>query len=99
MNVVPFRASPRRRPMWPVQPPPALGPNLPAPSRFAAADAKHDDRLRMRQNLAALAVVAFLLVLGIWLIDRLQTYSRTMACIEFGHRACLKLNVDEITKR
>jgi hypothetical protein len=47
----------------------------------------------MQQNLAAALAVAFLLVLGAWLIDRLQTYARVMACFEFGHRNCLPLNV------
>ena len=101
MTVIPFRAArSRRRPVWPVQPPPALGPTVPASSRTTAAEDDRDgDRLRMRQNLSALAVVAFLLVFGVWLIDRLQAYSRTMACIESGHRSCLKLDVDAALKR
>lgn len=49
----------------------------------------------MQQNLAALVVVIGLLVLGTWLIDRLMAYSRTLACIEFGHRSCLKLDVNQ----
>ena len=48
----------------------------------------------MQQNLAALAVVVVLLVLGAWMIDRLMAYSRTLACIEFGHRSCMKLDVN-----
>jgi hypothetical protein len=48
----------------------------------------------MLENLGALAVVVVLLVLGAWLIERLQAYSRTMACIESGHRSCLQLDVE-----
>jgi hypothetical protein len=100
MTVIPFRAArSRQRPSWPVQPPPALGANVPASSRSEAEDDRDGDRLRMRQNLGALAVVVFLVVFGVWLIDRLQAYSRTMACIESGHRSCLKLNVDAAIKR
>ena len=48
----------------------------------------------MQQNLAALAVVVVLLVLGAWIIDRLIGYSRTLACIEYGHRSCMKLDIE-----
>jgi hypothetical protein len=54
-----------------------------------------EDRQRMRENLAALVVVVLLLVLGVWLIERLSIYSRNLACIEFGHRSCLKLDVGQ----
>jgi hypothetical protein len=57
------------------------------------------DRVRMQQNLAALAVVIFLVASGIWLIDRLQLYSRTLACIEAGHRNCIKLDLKGIADR
>lgn len=53
----------------------------------------------MHQNLAALALVIVLLVLGAWMIERLRIYSRTMACIEAGHRSCLKLDIDQPTPR
>lgn len=49
----------------------------------------------MRENFGAIAVVAILLALGVWMIDRLSAYSRTMQCIESGHRSCLKLDVDQ----
>jgi hypothetical protein len=45
--------------------------------------------------LAALAVVVVLLVLGAWIIDRLIGYSRTLACIEYGHRSCMKLDIGQ----
>jgi len=97
MNVVPFRA-PRRRPSWPVQPPPALGAAIAASDRPDAAD-QADDRLRMQQNLAVLAAVAVLVLLGIWIIDGMQRYTRTLACIETGHRACAVLDVDQLPRR
>ena len=53
----------------------------------------------MRQNLAVLAVVVVLLVLGVWMIDRLRAYSRAMACIESGSRSCLKLDVNQSPSR
>ena len=92
MTVIPFRRPASRRPfVRPVEPPAALSANAAAPSQ-SAADAA-EDRRRMQQNIAALAVVVVLLVLGTWLIDRLVAYSRTMACIEYGHRSCLKLDI------
>jgi hypothetical protein len=53
----------------------------------------------MRENLAALAVVVVLLLFGAWLIERLSAYSRTLACIEYGHRSCLKLDVGQLPPR
>ncbi len=38
-------------------------------------------------------------VFGAWLIERLSAYSRTLACIEFGHRSCLKLDVGQLPPR
>ena len=93
MTVIPFRRPAPRRPfVRPVEPPAALAANAAAPSRYAA-DAS-EDRRRMQQNLAALAVVVVLLVLGAWIIDRLIGYSRTLACIEYGHRSCMKLDIE-----
>ena len=91
MNVIPLdRARSRLRPHRRIEPPSALG-GLAAPaSRGPAAD-EADDRLRRRQNLAALGVIVAIVVLGTWLIDSLQYYSRLQACVEAGHRNCLPL--------
>jgi hypothetical protein len=91
MNVIPIeRARSRLRPHQRIEPPSALGGPAPAQRGLPAAD-DADDRLRMRQNLAAVVVIAAIVVLGSWLIDNLQHYSRLQACIEAGHRNCLPL--------
>ena len=91
MTVVPFRRprSAHRFP-HPVEPPAALTGEASAASR--SADDAAEDRRRMLQNVAALALVVVLLVLGTWLIDRLRAYSRTLACIDSGHRSCMQLD-------
>jgi hypothetical protein len=48
-----------------------------------------EDRLRMRQNLAAALVVALLVTLGFWIIDHLRTGTGDAVCIEAGHQDCL----------
>ena len=53
------------------------------------------DRLRMEQNLGALIAVVLIVTLGAWLIDRLAAYSRTMACIDAGHRNCVPLDIQQ----
>jgi len=90
MNVVPLEDA-RARLRRPVQPPPALSSAIPAASRAQADDA-FDDRLRMRQNMAVLAVTIAIVVLGTWLIDSLRYYSRQQTCIEAGHRNCVPLD-------
>jgi hypothetical protein len=88
MTVVPFRR-PRAQPRFtrPVEPPAALGGGGRRAGQVDLA-AVLEDRRRMRQNWAALAVVVVLILLGAWLIERLRIYSRTLACIEAGHRSC-----------
>lgn len=91
MNVIRLdRARSRLRPGRRVEPPSALGGMIPPASRAQTAD-EVDDRLRMRQNLAALAVIVAIVVAGFWLMDSLSYYSRLQACVEAGHRNCLPL--------
>ena len=93
MNVVPFR--PRLRhptgQFGPLSPPAALGTYGPADAQPVDAT---EERRRMQQNLAAFLAVTIIVVLGGWLIDRLSSYSRTMACIEANHRKCKLLEVE-----
>ena len=94
MTVIPFRRPPSRRQLaHPIEPPAALGGAAPA-QRPSLPD-PFEDRRRMQQNWAALAVVVVLLLLGTWLIDGLRTYSRTLACIESGHRNCMPLDTGQ----
>jgi hypothetical protein len=60
-------------------------------SRSASED-DFEDRRRMQQNLAAFLLVVVLLVVGGWMIERLKAYSRTLACLEAGHRSCAVLD-------
>ncbi len=92
MTVIPFKdARSRLRPVPPVRPPPALSSSIPAGSRPGLEDAL-EDRVRMRQNMAALIVTVAIVVLGTWLIDSLRYYSRIQTCIEAGHRNCLPVD-------
>jgi hypothetical protein len=89
MNVISLKAARSRlRSIKPVQPPPALISSIPADARALAGD-NAEDRLRMRQNFAALAVIVCIVVLGSWLMESLSTYSRIQTCIEAGHRNCV----------
>jgi hypothetical protein len=103
MTVVPFRrVRPPNRDARPgsfarIEPPPALSTD--ARGDLQSPPDPAEDRQRMSENLAAIAIVAVLLVLGVWMIDRLAAYSRTMQCIESGHRSCLKLDVGQLPPR
>jgi flagellar biogenesis protein FliO len=92
MNVIPFPRV-RTRPSFarPVEPPAALGGEMPGSSQSASED-DFEDRRRMQQNLAALLLVVVLLFVGAWMIDRLKSYSRTLACLESGQRYCTVLD-------
>ena len=95
MNVVSLKTA-RSRPRpgspsgAPVRPPPALA--SPIPANVRAEPHGDDDRVRMRQNLAAMIVIVCIVVLGTWLIESLRTYSRIQTCIEVGHRNCVPVD-------
>ena len=91
MNVIPFKLprSPRRVGP-PIVPPALLSGGVPPSSRALSAD-DEEDRLRMRQNLAAMAAIVTIVLLGGWLIDSLRHYSRLQMCIEAGHRNCIPI--------
>lgn len=65
---------------------------MPAGSRVHPIADDDEDRVRMKQNFAALAVIIGIVVVGSWLIDGLRTYSRIQMCIEAGHRNCVPVD-------
>jgi hypothetical protein len=69
------------------------GPILPPGTDLHDAHAAQEERRRMRQNLGAVAVVVLIVAVGGWLISQIQTASRIQACIDYGHRNCLPLNI------
>jgi hypothetical protein len=96
MNVIPLdraRARLRSRIGAPrrIEPPAALTSPV-RPHAQAAAD-ESEDRLRMRQNLAAFLVIVAIVGAGTWLMASLHYYSRLQSCMEAGHRNCLPLQV------
>jgi hypothetical protein len=98
MNVIPFPRRPRPQFSRPVEPPSALGGEL-MHAGAASSEDVFEDRRRMRQNLATLALVVVLVITGAWLIERLRIYSRTMACIESGHRSCAVVDPRHLPSR
>ena len=94
MTVIPFRARAQRlRPA--AHATGGARPFRPALSPGRCRSTPAEDRLRMQQNVGALIAVLLIVVLGAWLIDRLTTYSRTLACIEAGHRNCATLDIQQ----
>jgi hypothetical protein len=91
MNVISLdHARSRLRAARRIEPPSALA--VPVRPACPAYDEDHgEDRLRMRQNVAAFLVIAAIVGLGFWLMDSLHYYSRLQTCIEAGHRNCLPL--------
>lgn len=91
MNVVSLKAARARlRPDQPIRPPPALTSPVRASVRAHPGD-DFEDRMRMRQNFAAFAVILCIIVLGAWLMESLQAYSRLQVCLEAGHRNCVPI--------
>ena len=73
-----------------IEPPSALG--VPVRPALTAHDADDDeDRLRMRQNVAAFLAIVAIVGVGAWLMDSLDYHSRLQTFVEAGHRNCLPL--------
>jgi hypothetical protein len=81
----------RLRPVRPVAPPAALTASTPVDARAHPVD-DLEDRVRMRQNVAAVLVIVAIVGVGSWLIDSLRHYSRIQTCIEAGHRNCVPVD-------
>lgn len=47
-----------------------------------------DERLRMKQNLAAAVVLALLMAAGLWLVSELAANSHVLTCLEAGAPNC-----------
>jgi hypothetical protein len=99
MNVIPFPQERSQRALArTVEPPPALsGPIAGARASSSREEEfeefeEFEDRRRMQQNLAACVLVVVLIVTGAWIVERLKIYSRTLACLESGHRHCVVLD-------
>jgi hypothetical protein len=93
MKVISLQAARTRlRPSRPIEPPPVLTAAIPASAQAHAADDIDEDRMRMRQNLAAFLVILAIVVFGSWLIESLRAYSRIQTCLEAGHHNCVPID-------
>jgi hypothetical protein len=95
MNVIPFpRERSQRALPHAIEPPPALaGPTAGARASSREEEfAEFEDRRRVQQNFAACLLVVVLIVTGAWILERLKVYSRTLACLQSGHRQCIVLD-------
>jgi hypothetical protein len=81
-----------------IEPPSALAVPV-RPAHHGDATDVEDDRLRMRQNVAAFLVILAIVGLGSWLMTSLHYHSRLQACIEAGHRNCLPLDPKYMASR
>ena len=90
MNVISLdRARSRLRGSRRIEPPTALV--CVQPARLARDSDVEEDRLRMRQNVAAFLAIVAIVGVGAWLMESLHYHSRLQTCVEAGHRNCLPL--------
>jgi len=56
--------------------------------RYPQADEPDDYRHRMMTNVAGVAVVALLIVIGIWIADTMASMRKNQDCVLSGRRGC-----------
>ncbi len=57
-------------------------------SVWERADLRAEDRRRMSQNIAAGLFVVALVCAGMWVIDGVMAYSKSMSCLQYRHKVC-----------
>ena len=49
----------------------------------------HDEDAGVRRNFIALAFVAIIVIVGLWLTTSFREHNRTLECISRGHHDCV----------
>ncbi len=88
------RLRPRPEAIAPVSLPPVTPPETFDEEKFA----QREERRRMHQNLAAVAIAVAIVFAGTWMINQIQIYSRIQACLDYGHRNCVPLNLGHVAR-
>jgi hypothetical protein len=93
-RVVPFRRS--GVPRWPAVPTP------PGPVRDLAkyehAEAADDYRHRMTMNALGLLVTILLMIVGLWLVDKIAEMRKNQDCYLSGRRNCTQIDAPPIER-
>ena len=61
--------------------------------RYPDADEPDDYRHRMLTNVAGVAVVALLIVIGVWIADTMASMRKNQDCVLSGRRNCAVVDV------
>jgi hypothetical protein len=88
-------APPRARGVWP--PPESLP--VDDLTRYERADDGDDYRHRMRMNAVSLAVLAALVVAGVWIANAIADLRKQQDCALQGRRNCLQIEVPSVDRR
>jgi hypothetical protein len=95
-QVLPFRprrgAAPARR-GWPRRAPQPPDQPVEGLEKYERRGTEEDERHRMLVNLAALAFLAFLSLVGVWLTFEIADMRKTQDCILSGRRNCMPIDV------
>jgi hypothetical protein len=57
-------------------------------SVWERADLRAEDRHRMLQNIAAAVFVIALILAGMWVIDGIIAYNKSMECLQYRMKRC-----------
>lgn len=88
-RVVPFRRP--GAPRWPAVPP-RRGP-VPDLTKYERADPGDDYRHRMTMNVLGFLVTVLLIVVGVWLADKIAELRRNQDCYLSGRLNCAPIEV------
>jgi hypothetical protein len=91
-RVVPFRPRGTPRWRWPAPRPPVGAPHADPLAKYERGDSEDDYRHRMKMNVLGFAITIVLIVVGIWLADRIAVMRKNQDCFLSGQRNCAPID-------
>ena len=79
--------------------PPAGNPHADQLAKYERSDSEDDYPHRMKMNLLGLAVTIVLVVVGIWLADRIGEMRKSQDCFLSGQRNCAPIEAPPVQRR
>ena len=92
-RVIPFRQRGTPRWRWPMPPPPANDPHADHLAKYERGRGDDDYGHRMKMNVLAFAVTILLVIVGIWIADRIAELRKNQDCVLSGRRDCMRIEL------
>jgi hypothetical protein len=67
-------------------------------AKFERTEREDDYRHRMKMNVLGLAVTVLLIVIGVWLANKMAELQKNQDCVLSGRRNCMQIEVPPVRR-